>query len=715
MQDFQSSFLSTCEGKSTEQLWQEFKDKTDQVINLYIPTKTLRGRKNLPWVTQEIRRKMNRRDNLYQVQKNSGRDEDRQKFKKVKHEVDCMIKTSHSNYLDSLVGIIDDPDTSKNPRPNTKKLFSYLKNCRQDNQGSAPLKENGQICTDNVKKANLLNSQFQSVFTPKSPLELKQLCHQKVQDLHDAGHYSHDTSQLSDDLNSKYPNMPDLKISVNGIIKLLQGLKPDKAPGPDQIRPLLLQKLCLEIAPILQVIFSKSLEEGSLPSEWLKANVSPIFKKGEKSNPANYRPISLTCILCKIFEHIVASNVVKHFDENQILYDLQHGFRSKRSCETQLTMLIEEIHRNLKDGKQTDIILLDFSKAFDKVNHEKLIFKLHSYGIRGQTLSWIKAFLNGRSQTVVLEGDCSEEVPVTSGVPQGSVLGPILFLAYINDLPDHIKSQVRLFADDTAAYLAIAKLSDSEQLQADLNILQKWELRWDMQFNPSKCQVIRITKAHYPLPTNYTLHGETLEVVTSARYLGVDIADDLSWKTHITRITNNANKSLGFVRRNLKSRNTSLREKAYKTIVRPQLEYAAPVWDPHTKEDIKRIESIQKRAARWVLGDYSPYSSVTDMIGKLGWRTLEQRRSDSRLVLFYKIIYGYVAVPLPSYVIPLSRASRTFHPLAYRQIPTTTNYYKYSFYPLTVVQWNKLPASVATLTDLDSFKRAVCQVCHSKP
>ena len=173
--------------------------------------------------------------------------------------------------------------------------------------------------------------------------------------LHDSGHYSQDTPNLPDDIKSKYPNMPDLKISVNGIIKLLQGLKPDKAPGPDQIRPLLLQKLCLENAPILQVIFSKSLEEGSLPSDWLKANVSPIFKKGEKSSPANYRPISLTCILCKIFEHIVASNVVKHFDENQILYDLQHGFRSKRSCETQLTMLIEEILRNMKDGKQTDI------------------------------------------------------------------------------------------------------------------------------------------------------------------------------------------------------------------------------------------------------------------------------------------------------------------------------------------------------------------------
>ena len=245
-----------------------------------------------------------------------------------------------------------------------------------------------------------------------------------------------------------------------------------------------------------------------------------LQKKGDKSSPANYRLISLTCILCKIFEHIVASNLVKHLDSNQILYDLQHGFRSKRSCETQLTMRIEEIHRNLKEGKQTDIILLDFSKAFDKVNHE--------YGIRGKTLSWIKAFLNGRSQTVILEGDYSEEVPVTSGVPQGSVLGPIMFLIYINDLPDKVKSQVRLFSDDTAAYLAITKLADSEQLQADLDILQVWEITWDTQFSPSKCQVIHITRSRSPLAAKDTLHGETLEEVASARYLGVDIANDIS-------------------------------------------------------------------------------------------------------------------------------------------------------------------------------------------
>ena len=192
---------------------------------------------------------------------------------------------------------------------------------------------------------------------------------------------------------------------------------------------------------------------------------------------------------------------MKHLDKHKILYDLQHGFRANRSCETQLTMIIEEIQQNLSDGKQTDVIWLDFSKAFDKVRYEKLIHKLHGCGIQGETLSWIKAFLNGRSQIVVLEGDCSEEVPVTSGVPQGSVLGQILFLVYTNDLHEKVKSQVRLFTDDTVAYLAITKPAESKQLQDDLDTLglQEWELDWNMEFNPGKCQVIRITRSRSPI------------------------------------------------------------------------------------------------------------------------------------------------------------------------------------------------------------------------
>ena len=283
MLTFQSTFLSTCEGKSTEQLWQEFKDEVDMLINRYVPTKTIRGRKNLPWVTQEIRRNMNKRDHLYQVQKSSGKDADRLLFKKVKYDVDSMIKTSYNNYLDSLVGVIDDTPGTDGARPNPKKLFSYLKNCRQDSQGSSPLKKDDQLCTDNAQKASLLNNQFQSIFTPKSPFTLKQMCSQKVQDLQESGYISPES--VPNEARNKYHNMQEINISVNGIMKLLQGLKPDKAPGPDRIKPLLLQKLCCEIAPILQVIFSKSLQEGSLPSDWLKANVSRVFKKGNKTCP----------------------------------------------------------------------------------------------------------------------------------------------------------------------------------------------------------------------------------------------------------------------------------------------------------------------------------------------------------------------------------------------------------------------------------------------
>ena len=345
----------------------------------------------------------------------------------------------------------------------------------------------------------------------------------------------------------------------------------------------MLQELCNEIAPVLQIIFERSLQTGKIPSDWSKALVAPIFKKGDKSSAANYRPISLTCILCKVLEHIIASNVVEHMNKHDLLYDLQHGFREKRSCETQLTMMVEELARSACAGKQTDLILLDFSKAFDKVSHSKLLWKLHQYGIRGNALNWIQAFLGNRSQSVVLEGEESDLVPVTSGVPQGSVLGPILFLIYINDLPDQIVSQVRLFADDTAVYLTMEGGDSHRVLQNDLDSLSVWESRWDMEFNPSKCQVVRVTSSRRPINTLYFLHGQVLEVVTSARYLGVDISSGLSWSSHIDRITVKANRTLGFLKRNIKTKQSKVREMAYNTLVRPQLEYASPIWDPYTK------------------------------------------------------------------------------------------------------------------------------------
>ena len=288
--------------------------------------------------------------------------------------------------------------------------------------------------------------------------------------------------------------MSDISISLNGINKLLSKLRPDKAARPDKIRPNVLKEFRNNLSPTIYLLFEKSLATGQIPSDWTKANVSLIFKKGDKCDPANYRPISLTCILCKVMKHVIASNLTKHLNNHNVLYDLQHELRQKRSCETQPLQLVEDLGRQLIKGKQTDLVLLDFSKAFDKVSHLKLLFELSQHGVNGNTLNWINVFLVGRNQTVVLEGERSSEVSNTSGVLQGSVLWPLLFLLYINDLPQNIQSQVRLFAYDTAVYLTVSSPEDTKILQSDLYILQEWESTWDMEFNPGKCQVLHITR-----------------------------------------------------------------------------------------------------------------------------------------------------------------------------------------------------------------------------
>ena len=254
--------------------------------------------------------------------------------------------------------------------------------------------------------------------------------------------------------------MPDIInhiISATGIQHILSNLKPHKAAGPDTIPPTVLKELSHQISPILEIIFNKSLQTGQVPNDWKEANVAPIFKKCDKHNPCDYRPISLTCIMSKCMEHILflVSNIMQHLDSNKILYALQHGFLKKLSCDTQLISLFPDLSSN---PSQTDMIIMDFSKAFDKVPHRRLQYKLNWYGIRGSTHTWIQNFLQGRSQRVVSEGSQSSSHPVLSGVPQGTVLGPILFLIYIyiNDLVENgyqrrDKTGV-VFLDLTAAY-----------------------------------------------------------------------------------------------------------------------------------------------------------------------------------------------------------------------------------------------------------------------
>ena len=249
------------------------------------------------------------------------------------------------------------------------------------------------MATDPKMKAELANRQFQSAFSLKSPLKLAQLCKQTI--------WNRPSDSIPEDVRRKYPSMPDFTIGVNGIKKLLGALKPHKAAGPDKLKPLALKELRDSLAPILQVIFTKSLSSGKLPRDWKSANVVPIYKKGARHLAVNYRPVSLTCICSKIMEHILVSQISKHLDKYDILDKNQHGFRKGLSCETQLIEFIKDLHSSVDNGTQVDAVVMDFSKAFDKVPHNRLLFKLKEYGIDSNTLAWIGDFLGDRTKHVV--------------------------------------------------------------------------------------------------------------------------------------------------------------------------------------------------------------------------------------------------------------------------------------------------------------------------
>jgi hypothetical protein len=256
-------------------------------------------------------------------------------------------------------------------------------------------------------------------------------------------------------------SLSEVRITAEDVEKKLGKLKTGKSPGPDGIHPRVLQELSTILHVPLHIIFTRSLEEGALPGIWKQGNVSPIFKKGNRHMPSNYRPVSLTAVACKVMESFVREAILEHMNANGLLAEEQHGFIAGRSCITQLLECLEEWTRIMDEGGHVDVIYMDFMKAFDSVPHRRLLSKLKSYGIEGPIYNWIESFLTQRQQRVMVNGAASSWSEVTSGIPQGSVLGPVLFVVYINGLPDVVSCGVKLFADDTKIYRAIRNRDDS--------------------------------------------------------------------------------------------------------------------------------------------------------------------------------------------------------------------------------------------------------------
>ena len=614
---FSDSFCAEYNCRNVQQNYEALSDFLKGVTNS-VPSKLSSTRYNVPWLTPEIKKLCRKKRRVYKKAK-AGSTRHQTLFKKLQNETRDALRKAHWEHVNGLLK--DSQETGE-----SRKFWKYIKSKKQDSQGVAPLRTNGQLLADSAGKAQALSDQFCSVFTRDTP---------ETADLRAEG--------------PSYPPILDLHINTPGIAKLLQGLNPSKASGPDEIPGRLLKCLANELAPAITCLFRQSISTGMLPKEWKSAWITPVFKKGSRSDPANYRPVSLTCILCKLLEHVICTHIRGHLDKHGILTPANHGFRSRHSCETQLLLTTHDLIQERDLGKQVDVAILDFSKAFDTVPHQRLLGKLEFYGITGELRKWIESFLVGRKQSVVVDGVRSADEDVLSGVPQGTVLGPLLFLIHINDLPEVIdpRTKCRLFADDCLLYRSIETSQDQVELQNDLAKLEIWAENWGMRFNAKKCYVMPICRGRDKKDHMYELCGSILQAVSDEKYLGILISNDLSWGPHIQNTATTANQKLGFLMRNLKGCPKDLKRLSYISMVRSGLEYASTIWDPHQANHKQRLERTQRKAARWISSDYKRHSSITSMLSKLNLESLEDRRRDARLVLLYKILNEQVAVDLP--------------------------------------------------------------------
>ena len=394
---------------------------------------------------------------------------------------------------------------AENIKQDSKSFYKYVGSKSKRSVQVGPLVDNsGEIVIDEVATAKTLNDYFGSVFTKENMTNVPK------------------PTKLFDGENDDM--LSDIICTKQGVLEVLTQLKTDKSPGIDGLHPKFLYEVRNEISEAITRIFNGSIKSGVVPRDWRDALVTPLFKKGNRSEPGNYRPVSLTCILCKVLEKVLKKRLLEHLMQFKILKDSQHGFMKGRSCLTNILDFLDDVYDKLDEGKAVDIIYLDFAKAFDKVPHSRLAAKLEACGIGGRVLQWIKSWLEDRRQKVGIRGKYSDWVKVISGVPQGSVLGPLLFLIYINDIDEGILSKISKFADDTKLWRDIGSEIDAKMLQEDLKRLSQWSMDWQMLFNVDKCSVMHIGKQD---DYKYELCGQFLKCTSEERDLGIIINSSL--------------------------------------------------------------------------------------------------------------------------------------------------------------------------------------------
>ena len=675
------------EGRDVEETWKRIKETLTEVIEEYVPWRKVQEKARPKWYNKEVERLIRSKRRAWNRWKKSKRLEDKEEYQRLERETKGTIRRRKKG-LEKII--------AREAKQNPKAYYAYVNSQKNIRSKVGPLRteEDGEsvMVVETRKQAKVLNEFFSSVFT-RSGGDIPE--------------------------KEKEPGAPELtkvEIGEERVKRTILRLREDSAPGPDSIPNKLLIETAKEVSRPLSILFSKSLKDGRIPEDWRSANVTPIFKKGSKAMPGNYRPVSLTSATCKLMERIVKEDIEAHVERNGLIRPSQHGFRQGRSPQTNLIEFMEQTTTWMDEGRSFDIIYLDFAKAFDVVCHRRLIVKLKAKGIEGELIEWIKDWLAGRRQRVVVEGEVSDWAEVLSGVIQGSVLGGIFFTIFIDDLEEFIRALIKKFADDTKMARIVENQEQAEEMQKDLNTLDEWAKTWGMRFNVGKCKVMHVGRrnARY----EYEIGGEKLGEVEEEKDLGVWTSNSMKPATHCERAAKSANRSLGMMLRAFHYRTKETLIPLYKIFIRPILEFGGAAWCPWTSKDEDTLEAVQKRLIRSLSNSHG--ETYEERVKNAGLITLKERRERGDVIEAFKTLRGVNRVSKEEWFdirsSEVTRATRgntvVRDGVEMKKIETlykkpANNEIRNNFYTVRVTRsWNGLPEEVKSAKSVNAFKTA---------
>jgi len=649
--------------------WDRFKKLLLELEQKYIPLKKTprRNHSNKPiWMTNKALKSIERKSKVFRKYKRH----DHPAVKAANSTAVRELKRAKHNFEKKL---------AQNIKQDSKSFFAYVRSkAKSKTQAGALLSERNDMLNSDKDIAERFNQYFSSVFT------------------------SEDLSNIPTPVTvlDGLVQCTDLQFDVNTVTKALLKLRPDKSMGPDGLAPRLLLETKELISYPLCLLFRKSLDETSIPDDWKQATVTPIFKKGNRNQAENYRPVSLTSVIGKLFESIIRDNLVHYLESNTLITNTQHGFRKGRSCLTNLLEFLDKVTGCVDSGECVDVVFLDFAKAFDKVPLKRLMVKIRSHGVTGKIAQWIEEWLRNRVQRVGIRGTLSEWIMVLSGVPQGSVLGPLLFLIFINDLEGGIKNWILKFADDTKIFSRVNNDTDRERLQQDLHKLTSWSTEWQMLFNVSKCKFMHIGKTS--VQYSYSMNNKQLELVKEERDLGVLITSDLKVSQQCQGACNKALRMLGLIHRTIEFKHPDILLRLYKSLVRPHVEYCVVAWAPYYVKDKEMIERVQRRFTRMIPSIRKlPYE---ERLAALGLWSLEDRRLRADLIEVYKMTHGLSSIDFNTFFEFCHNTRTRGHSLKLHKNRVQTDLRQHFFTERIINVWNKMDEETVSATSMISFK-----------